>query len=51
MNIREWIFVEDHCKGIILCLEKGKSQETYLIGSTYEAISILLIKFVCFLTR
>lgn len=47
MNIREWIFVEDHCKGIILCLEKGKSQETYLIGSTYEKSNIYIAKKIC----
>ena len=31
-NIRPWLFVEDHCKGIELVLEKGQIGETYTIG-------------------
>jgi dTDP-glucose 4,6-dehydratase len=39
-NIREWIHVEDHCRGIQLVIDKGKRGEIYNIGSS-EAISNL----------
>ncbi len=31
-NIRDWLFVEDHCRGIELVIKKGKVGETYCIG-------------------
>lgn len=46
-NLREWIYVKDHCEGIILCLEKGKSQNTYLIGSSNEYSNIQIAKKIC----
>ncbi|MGM0904668.1 MAG: dTDP-glucose 4,6-dehydratase [Bacillota bacterium] len=36
MNIREWIFVEDHCRAIHMVIEKGKAGEIYNIGSSEE---------------
>ena len=44
LNVREHIFVEDHCRGIELILEKGKVGETYLIGSGDEIANIDLTK-------
>ena len=35
-NIRDWLHVEDHCRGILLALEKGKAGETYNIGGHNE---------------
>jgi dTDP-glucose 4,6-dehydratase len=35
-NIREWIFVEDHCRALALVLKKGISGEVYNIGSSNE---------------
>ncbi len=35
-NVRDWIYTEDHSSGILAILEKGKSGETYLIGSDGE---------------
>ena len=32
LNIRDWLFVRDHCGGIALVLEKGCAGETYNIG-------------------
>lgn len=46
-NIREWIYVENHCDGIKLTLEKGKTQNTYLIGSNYELSNIQIINKIC----
>ncbi|MGH9902913.1 MAG: dTDP-glucose 4,6-dehydratase, partial [Pyrinomonadaceae bacterium] len=32
-NVRDWIYVEDHCRAILLALEKGRAGETYNIGA------------------
>jgi dTDP-glucose 4,6-dehydratase len=39
-NIRDWLHVEDHCRGILLALEKGKAGETYNIGGRNERKNI-----------
>ncbi len=40
-QIREWLFVEDHCSGIEAILEKGKIGETYFIGPDNQELSNL----------
>jgi dTDP-glucose 4,6-dehydratase len=35
-NVRDWLYVLDHCKGIALAFEKGKAGETYNIGGKNE---------------
>jgi dTDP-glucose 4,6-dehydratase len=32
LNVRDWLFVDDHCRGILLVLEKGRAGEIYNIG-------------------
>ncbi len=39
LYVRDWLFVEDHCKAIDLILQKGKIGETYLIGGLTEDIT------------
>jgi len=41
LNVRDWLYVEDHCRAIDLILEKGKVGETYLVGGLTEDISNL----------
>jgi dTDP-glucose 4,6-dehydratase len=36
MNVRDWLWVEDHCRAIDLILQKGKAGETYCIGGDTE---------------
>jgi dTDP-glucose 4,6-dehydratase len=36
LNVRDWIHVDDHCRAILLALEKGKSGATYNIGARNE---------------
>ncbi|HPN54498.1 MAG TPA: dTDP-glucose 4,6-dehydratase [Candidatus Moranbacteria bacterium] len=36
MNVRDWLFVEDHCRAIDLILQKGKIGETYCVGGNAE---------------
>jgi len=46
-QIRDWIYVKDHCNGILLLLKNGKKGETYNIGNDNEISNIELIKKVC----
>lgn len=40
-NIRDWLYVEDHCRAIDLVLSKGKIGETYVVGGLVDNISNL----------
>ncbi len=43
-QIRDWLFVEDHCDAIHLILEKGKTGETYLIGGENQPTNLEIIR-------
>jgi dTDP-glucose 4,6-dehydratase len=43
-QVRDWIHVEDHCKGIELCITKGEIGETYLFGGNGEKENIWIVK-------
>src|SRR5918996_4554355 len=45
-NVRDWIFVEDHCRAILAALENGKSGAVYNIGSRNERRNIDVVKSV-----
>jgi len=47
MNIRDWLHVEDHCRGIELVLHKGRSGETYNIGGGAELANLTVIDILC----
>ena len=47
MNIRDWLYVEDHCKAIDLVFHKGMAGETYLIGGNNERTNIEIATKVC----
>jgi len=42
-NIRDWLYVLDHCKGIDLAYHKGKSGETYNIGGKNERTNLQIV--------
>lgn len=44
LNVRDWLHVEDHCRGILLALEKGRAGETYNIGGRNERKNIEIAK-------
>jgi len=46
MNIRDWLYVEDHCRAIDLVLHQGISGEVYNIGGHNEKTNIGIVKFV-----
>ena len=43
-NIRDWIFVDDHCDGIFSCLLHGKSGQSYNISGNNEIDNIKIVK-------
>tara|TARA_Y100001936_G_scaffold223714_1_gene240706 strand:- start:5284 stop:6276 length:993 start_codon:yes stop_codon:yes gene_type:complete len=43
-SVRDWIFVEDHCKAIMLVLKNGKSGETYNISASNEIDNLQVVK-------
>ncbi len=47
MNIRDWLYVEDHCSAITTVLEKGRLGETYNIGGKNEWTNIDIVNLVC----
>ncbi|WP_103069055.1 dTDP-glucose 4,6-dehydratase [Aquimarina sediminis] len=46
-NIRDWLYVLDHCKGIDLALQTGKVGETYNIGGKNERENIYIATSIC----
>ena len=48
LNVRDWLYVEDHCRVIDLVLEKGQLGETYCIGGMTEDVNNLtVLKKIC----
>jgi dTDP-glucose 4,6-dehydratase len=47
LNIRDWLYVEDHCRGIELVLEKGRIGETYNIGGNNERNNLDVVRTLC----
>ena len=47
MNVRDWLHVEDHCRGIEACLVSGKPGETYNIGGGAELPNLEVIAAIC----
>ncbi len=48
-NIRDWLYVEDHCRGIDAVIRRGKLGETYNIGGDNEWANINIAKLICVL--
>lgn len=46
-NIRDWLYVLDHCKGIDLVYHKGKKGETYNIGGRNERTNLQIVNKIC----
>lgn len=46
-NVRDWLYVTDHCRGLELALRKGKSGETYNIGGKNEWQNISIARLIC----
>lgn len=46
-NVRDWLYVEDHCKGIDLAFNKGVAGETYNIGGKNERNNLYIANMIC----
>ena len=47
MNVRDWLYVGDHCTAIRLALSKGRPGETYNIGGKNERTNIDVVRVIC----
>ena len=46
-NVRDWLYVEDHCSAVWEIMNKGRNGETYNIGGENEWENIKLVNFLC----
>lgn len=46
-NVRDWLYVEDHCKAIDLIIHKGSVGEVYNVGGHNEMANIDIVKLIC----
>lgn len=46
LNVRDWLYVEDHCRGILAVLEKGRIGEVYNLGGHNEKANIEIVKII-----
>ena len=46
-NIRDWLYVEDHCRALDVVIHKGKPGETYNVGGNNEVKNIDLVEKLC----
>lgn len=47
LNVRDWLYVEDHCRAIDLILHKGNVGEVYNVGGHNEMKNIDIVKLIC----
>lgn len=47
LNVRDWLYVEDHAEALLLVLEKGQTGRSYNIGGENEAKNIDLVRMLC----
>jgi dTDP-glucose 4,6-dehydratase len=46
-NVRDWLYVEDHCRAIDLILQKGKIGDVYNVGGHNEKTNMEIVKLIC----
>lgn len=47
LNVRDWLYVEDHCKAIDLIIHKGRVGEVYNVGGHNEMRNIDIVNLIC----
>lgn len=47
LNVRDWLYVEDHCRAIDLIIHKGRTGEVYNVGGHNEMNNISIVKLIC----
>jgi dTDP-glucose 4,6-dehydratase len=46
-NVRDWIYVEDHCRGVLAALQKGRPGEKYNLGGRSERTNVQIVDALC----
>ena len=46
-NVRDWLYVEDHCKAIDLIIHNGRVGEVYNVGGHNEKTNLEIVKIIC----
>ena len=46
-NVRDWLYVEDHCEALLTVVSSGKPGETYNIGGNNEKTNLELVELLC----
>jgi dTDP-glucose 4,6-dehydratase len=46
-NVRDWLYVDDHAKGLLLAFEKGQAGESYCIGGHNERTNLEVVTTIC----
>jgi dTDP-glucose 4,6-dehydratase len=46
-NVRDWLYVKDHCQAIIMVLERGRVGETYNVGGNNELANVEVVRILC----
>ena len=46
LNVRDWLYVKDHCYGILAVIEKGRVGEVYNLGGHNEKANIEIVKII-----
>jgi dTDP-glucose 4,6-dehydratase len=47
MNVRDWLYVEDHCAALETVMLKGQTGETYCVGGDNEQTNLALVDLLC----
>ncbi|MGA1867409.1 MAG: dTDP-glucose 4,6-dehydratase [bacterium] len=47
MNVRDWLYVLDHCRAVWMIMNKGRKGETYNIGGNHEMHNINVVEMIC----
>ena len=47
LNVRDWLYVEDHCRALELVLEQGRVGETYNVGGWSERTNLEVVRLLC----
>jgi len=47
LNVRDWLYVEDHCRAIDLILQRGRAGEVYNVGGHNEMRNIDIVRLIC----
>jgi len=46
-NVRDWLFVDDHVRGLVTALERGRVGETYCLGGNTEKTNLDVVRAIC----